>query len=63
MKVIEVSQDSITVMYNTQTVKKTYKSALLDKSENYDSTLINRFSLQKLKEFHKTKYIKAIKRP
>ncbi|WP_299275535.1 hypothetical protein [uncultured Psychroserpens sp.] len=62
MKVIDVSNDSITVMYNTKTVKKVYKSRLIDKAKFYDSTFTNRFSLQKLKEYYETKYIKVVNR-
>ena len=62
MKVIDVSNDSATVMYNTKTVKKVYKSRLIDKASYFDSTLTNRFSLPQLKEFYETNYIKTVNR-
>jgi hypothetical protein len=62
MKVTKVTKDSLEVMLNTETVKKSYTYYLIDKPEHYNLKLIKRFSKEQLQSLYKTNYIKAVNR-
>lgn len=62
MKVINVTNDSVTVILNTETMNKVYGYYRIDKPEYYNVTMVEQFSKSQLKSLYKTKYIKAVNR-
>ena len=62
MKVIKVTEDSVSVMLNSETIKKSYAFSLIDKPEHYDPDQIEHFSKQQIQSLYKTNHIKAVNR-